>query len=775
MTERPSPADPHLAPGDAGACAVVAGSQAIGARLLLRGAELKVVAASANADGFLGRPLSMILGRSAADILRPALAARLPQALSALETEPVVPLGWLPLGNRGSWLTAQLQVSAGQLCMELEPGGGAEVAELGESRGGDPGERAALRWLRGYQQAIARAETLTQVCAAACQKLQVLTGYEQLVILQGAADAGGGLSAAVPVPPDDGSAFWARLALHCPLIAAERAALLQPGGQVYAVADVESAGVPLVWAEPHAATAQLPPGFRSVLDVPAEFVRHGLLGTVRAALLLTLSDGVRPWGCVLGGHSRPRWPSPQVRELCALAGMQLLARLVQLRPSAPAERRSSGEPNNPSLPPAAGAPGTGLASAAAPADPAGSAGAAVIAVPPPLASPAPSLSILAGGFAHDLNNLLTAVLGSVSQMRAAIESPQTVETHLEQIETAVLCAGDLCQQVLVYAGRGALTFARINLSQLVAETLPLLQLSISGRAHLKLQLLDDLPQVLADTTQLRQVLLNLVTNSAEAISAARSGQGEICIATKLVQLDADTLRAAYAAADASPGVHVALKVCDNGVGMAKAVLDRAFEPFFTTKSSVSQAGRGLGLSIVLGVVKGHRGVLCVRSNVGQGTEFELLFPSIRAASPEKVRAQPEGHSLPRLSAVTHTILVVDDEPTVREFIARVLRTAGYKVLPTGSAEEAVALAAAPATPISLALIDWALHRQEGESLARRLHGLRSALPLVILSGYGPSEYADRLHGLPIAGSLQKPFRLDALLRLVQRIIARSAP
>lgn len=817
MTLRPPPADPHPAPGDASAPAAGADGQSIGARLLVRGPELRVVAVSANADGLLGRPLPMILGRCAADLLPPALAARLPPALAALEHDPVVALGWLPLG-RGGWLTVQLRRSAGQLSVELEPGGCAEVAELGEARGGgEPGERTALRWLRRYQQALAGAQTLSEACAEASTQLQALTGYEQIVVLRTVADVDGGLHAAVPLPEGAAPPWWERLAQHRPPFAAERRALLRESGYVYAVADVEAEAVPLIWAEQEAAQSRVPAGSRSVLDAPAEFVRLGLLGVVRAALVLTLSDGVEPWGCVLCGHSRPRWPSPQVRELCALAGIQLFVRLEQLDRKERQSRRQgdhqngqqsdrhSDRQNDPrsdrktdqqsarqidrttNRPTHRPADRTDRPAAPEQKDRAGRSGFTPPAVSPPSGSSAPppsapgvrkepaqNLSMLAGGFAHDLNNLLTAVLGSVTQTRAALLNAQPAETYLDQIETAVMCAGDLCRQVLAYAGRGALTVEPISLSQLVAQMLPLLQLSTGGRARLKLQLLDDLPLVVADAIQLRQVLLNLVTNGAEAIGAVRSEGGEIFISTRLVQLDADSLRAAYTAADASPGLHVALKVCDNGVGMDKAVLERAFEPFFTTKASDSPVGRGLGLSIVLGVVKGHRGVLSVRSSVGQGTEFDLMFPCARAAPRETARVPADGPSLQRLSTFDHTILVVDDEPTVREFIARVLRTAGYKVLQAGTAEEALALAAAPETPISLALIDWALHPQEGEFVARKLHGLRSALPLVILSGYGPSEYADRLHGLPIAGSLQKPFRLDALLRLVQRIITRTA-
>ncbi len=387
--------------------------------------------------------------------------------------------------------------------------------------------------------------------------------------------------------------------------------------------------------------------------------------------------------------------------------------------------------------------------------------------PRPPSRPAPnneSLSQLAGGFAHDLNNLLTGILSSVALVRAAQLAEEPTEPYLEQIETAALCAGDLCRQVLARAGRGALVSERVHVSQLVAQILPLVQLALGGRARLTLQLADELPLVVADGTQLRQVMLNLVANAAEAILTARRHDGELIITTRSVMLDDAALRAAYAAPDAAPGRHVSLLIRDNGIGIPPEVLGRVFEPFFTTKPSDSPTSRGLGLAIVLGVVRGHRGVLQVRSSVGQGTEFELLFPSFDPAAPQAA-AIPH-----RLIAPDHTILVIDDEPTVREFVSRVLRNAGYRVIGVSSGKEAVAQFGAAGPRVSLVIVDWSLGPGDGELLVRQLHRQRPGVPLVIISGYAPAEYAQRLHGVPLAGTLQKPFRVDALLNLVRRIL-----
>jgi CheY-like chemotaxis protein len=379
-----------------------------------------------------------------------------------------------------------------------------------------------------------------------------------------------------------------------------------------------------------------------------------------------------------------------------------------------------------------------------------------------------NLIVMTGGFAHDLNNLLTGILGSVALARAALAEGESAEPHLGHIETAALCAGDLCRQVLAQAGRSLLRRERVHLSQLVAQTLPLLHLTLGGRARLKLRLIDDLPLVLADSTQLRQVLINLVTNGAEAIAAGGRSEGELRISTRQVELDADSLRGTYTAPAAAPGPHVALVVRDNGTGIDPAVLPRIFEPFFTTKPGGGTAEHGLGLSVVLAVVRSMKGVLHVRTSREQGTEFELLLPCLPVA--------PAATPQVEVTTLSRSVLVVDDDAAVREYITRVLRTAGYHVVSAASEEETLALFAAdePAPELALALVDWALGGRDGEGVVRGLRGRLPELPIVILSGYGSSHYEGRLRDLSVAGTLQKPFRFEALLSLVHRLASLGA-
>lgn len=259
-----------------------------------------------------------------------------------------------------------------------------------------------------------------------------------------------------------------------------------------------------------------------------------------------------------------------------------------------------------------------------------------------------SLGALAGGIAHDFNNLIMRVLGNVALIRMDLasvlpaQSANLLDEHLEQIDAAGQCATDLSRQLLAYAGKSSLALERTSLSQLVVQSLPLIHLAVRGVAKVQLQLMDQLPLIIADVTQLRQVLLNLVINAAEAISPsnvaeaispsvasveshASAGTGSVLIATSVVQVTEQQLRSAHAAPDATSGPHAVLQITDDGVGMDSSTLSRIFEPFFTTKV----VGRGLGLSVVLGIVHGHHGVLQVVSRPGKGTSFQLMFPLAR--------------------------------------------------------------------------------------------------------------------------------------------------
>ncbi len=230
-----------------------------------------------------------------------------------------------------------------------------------------------------------------------------------------------------------------------------------------------------------------------------------------------------------------------------------------------------------------------------------------------------SLGVLAGGIAHDFNNLLTVILGNGALARLETKDPAVTATHLDAILTAANHASDLCRQLLAYAGKGSYTIQRINLNDLVTETTSLLELSLSKQAKLEFVLLPAMPKIDADPAQVRQVVMNLVMNAAEAIG---DQAGTIRVSTTLVILPRPGIDTIPAMAEMEAGSYVCVEIADTGCGMKPEVLGRIFDPFFTTKFT----GRGLGLAAVIGIMRTHHGALRVQSTPGKGTTFGVYLP-----------------------------------------------------------------------------------------------------------------------------------------------------
>jgi PAS domain S-box-containing protein len=234
-----------------------------------------------------------------------------------------------------------------------------------------------------------------------------------------------------------------------------------------------------------------------------------------------------------------------------------------------------------------------------------------------------SLGVLAGGVAHDFNNILTVILGGAALARRELPADSPAAPHLDRIEQACQRAADLCRQLLAYTGRAPAPSATVDLNQIIRASSALLEIPAARVAGLRFDLCDAVPAVRADAAQIRQVLVNLVMNAAEAVG---EGGGEVRVATGVVDLSAAP--AGYRLPPA-PGRHVRLAVSDTGPGIAPDVLGRMFDPFFTTKF----AGRGLGLSAVLGIVRSHGGALRVDTVAGRGTTFEVLWPAQPGSPP----------------------------------------------------------------------------------------------------------------------------------------------
>ncbi len=366
-----------------------------------------------------------------------------------------------------------------------------------------------------------------------------------------------------------------------------------------------------------------------------------------------------------------------------------------------------------------------------------------------------SLGVLAGGIAHDFNNLLVGILGNADLALDQLSPTAPARPRVNDIETAAKRAAELTRQMLAYSGKGRFVVEPLDLNELVREMTHLLEVSISKRAILKYNYADNLPPIEADGTQVRQVIMNLITNASEALGET---SGAISISSSAIQCDRDYLRETYLAEELPEGVYVCLETADTGCGMDSETLKRIFDPFYSTKS----AGRGLGLAAVLGIMRGHGGALRVKSESGKGTTFQVLFPAAaRSAAPVREVPQPV-----RTWHGTGTVLLVDDEETVRAVGTQFLERAGYKVLTAPDGPEAVELFRQHAADVACVVLDLTMPHMDGEEAFRRLRDIRGDVPVIMSSGYNEQEVTRRFVGQGLAGFIQKPYRGAELLAKV---------
>jgi PAS domain S-box-containing protein len=361
-----------------------------------------------------------------------------------------------------------------------------------------------------------------------------------------------------------------------------------------------------------------------------------------------------------------------------------------------------------------------------------------------------SLGILAGGIAHDFNNLLTGILGNVSLMRLELPSASALTEHVDQIEAVTIRAADLCRQLLAYSGKGRFVVRPLDVSELVRQTAPLLQLSIGKNATLRLDLGEKLPAVDADATQMRQVTMNLVVNAAEALGERA---GVIGISTGVLHAEGDYLRTTFLAPELAEGKYVFVEVSDNGCGMGPATQAKIFDPFFSTKFT----GRGLGLSAVLGIVRGHSGAIKVYSELGRGTTIKLLFP----ASEDSASRFKPAVVQPVLQR-RGTVLVVDDEEVVRGVASRILGSYGFDVILANDGREGVAAFREHRPEIVAVLMDLTMPAMDGVDAFRELRSIDENVPVLLMSGYNEQDAVMRFAGKGLSGFVQKPFTVEIL-------------
>jgi PAS domain S-box-containing protein len=373
-----------------------------------------------------------------------------------------------------------------------------------------------------------------------------------------------------------------------------------------------------------------------------------------------------------------------------------------------------------------------------------------------------SLGVLAGGIAHDFNNLLVGILGNADLALMEVGTSSSARHFLEDLKRAAIRASELTNQMLAYSGKGRFVIEAVNINDLVHEMSHLLKVSISKRAVVKYHFFEQLPAVEADPTQIRQVVMNLITNASDAIG---NKSGIISLSTGVVDADEEFFAACQVHENPKPGYYVFVEVSDTGIGMDAETIARIFEPFFTTKFT----GRGLGLAAVMGIARGHRGAVRVESHPGKGSTFTVYFPCQEALLHNKLRAEKGSGHTQRGEGL---VLVVDDEESVRNIAKIMLERHGFSVITAKDGRDAVKVFQKRAPELAAVVLDMTMPHMGGEETFQKMLEIRPDIQVVLASGYTEQEATAHFVGKGLAGFIQKPFQLAHFVQKICDVTAR---
>ncbi len=370
-----------------------------------------------------------------------------------------------------------------------------------------------------------------------------------------------------------------------------------------------------------------------------------------------------------------------------------------------------------------------------------------------------AVGTLAGGIAHDFNNLLTGILGYADLLRGGSLSPAQTEKAATVIERAARRAAELTQQLLGFARKGKYQNIPVDLHATIAEVVSLLGRTLDKNIEIESALSADEPFVLGDPVQIQQVILNLSVNARDAME----GGGTLSFITDRVKL---STRSPSDPEDTSHDF-IRMSVADTGCGIPEEVQPRIFEPFFTTKEQGK--GTGMGLSMVYGIVKNHGGSICVSSEAGKGTRFEILWPAVNR--PSLVVEDPEDTVRTRAG---NTVMLVDDEELVRQVATTMLETLGYRVITACDGAEAVERFRDIGDEIDVVILDMAMPRLGGRDCFLELKKIRPDVRAILSTGYALDEVTQSVLDEGMAGFAQKPYVLDHLAGALAKAM-ESAP
>jgi two-component system, cell cycle sensor histidine kinase and response regulator CckA len=365
-----------------------------------------------------------------------------------------------------------------------------------------------------------------------------------------------------------------------------------------------------------------------------------------------------------------------------------------------------------------------------------------------------SLGVLTAGIAHDFNNFLGSILAQAELAETEIVTGASPGEEVQNIKAAALRAAEVVRELMVYAGQDKANLEAVDVSRLVEEMLPLLKISISKQVVLKTDLGKNLPAVLGNATQIGQIVMSLVINASEAIGEKA---GSIHVTTSRVNGDLGP---------GGTGEFLRLEVSDTGCGIPEDEKAKIFDPFFTTKF----AGRGLGLSVVQGIVRDHAGTIHLVSTPGEGTTFQILLPSavepkqerseIAAAAPEQALGNAGG-----------TVLIIEDEELLRLAISSLLRRRGFSVIHAADGSAAIDLIRTYKERIDLILLDMTLPGASSSEVLAEAGRIRPDVKIIVTSAYARDRVMRSLVAPQIRGFLRKPFLLNDLIRLLSETLS----
>jgi PAS domain S-box-containing protein len=369
-----------------------------------------------------------------------------------------------------------------------------------------------------------------------------------------------------------------------------------------------------------------------------------------------------------------------------------------------------------------------------------------------------SLGVLAGGIAHDFNNILAIIIGNCS---LAMMAPDTADKRIPEIEKAAERAAGLCRQMLAYAGKAQSVMTQVNMTVLVDEMVKMIKSTINQNVEIKPDLSVDVPTIIGDASQLRQVVMNLIINGAESIGES---QGRVLVSLTKRAIGTGQGEKNHLGTIIPPGWYACLEVTDNGGGMDEETKLRIFEPFYTTKFT----GRGLGLSAVLGIISAHKGALQLISQPDKGTTFKIYLP-INSGS-DSMGDESIGQKPAEQWQGSGTVLLVEDEESIISVAESMLELLGFRVIEACNGKEALEMYQKNVGEIALVITDIGMPIMDGYSLISELKTLNPQLPIIVSSGFGDTVVASKISNEAIAEVVSKPYNFDQLREVLKRVV-----